>query len=88
MRQVEAWLQRATEGAPLALGALALAAGVILGFALPATQQERELLGEVRETLIRQARELAQDAGERAQRVGQEARDATGRAARDQGLIH
>ncbi len=87
LQQVEAWLQRATGGAPLALGALALAAGALLGFALPATPQERELLGEVRESLMQQARELAQDAGERAQRVGHEARDAAGRAARDQGLI-
>jgi Protein of unknown function (DUF3618) len=88
MQKVEEWLRQATGGAPLALGALALAAGVVLGLSLPATEQERELLGEVREHLARQARKLTQDAGERAQRVAQEAQGAAVRAARDQGLIH
>lgn len=88
LQQLEAWLQRATGGAPLAFGALALAAGVILGFTLPASPQEQELLSEVRESLRQQAHEIAQDATERAQRVAAEARDAAGRAARGQGLIH
>jgi ElaB/YqjD/DUF883 family membrane-anchored ribosome-binding protein len=47
---------------PMALGIVALAAGALVGAALPATQTEARYLGEARETLVETAREAAQNA--------------------------
>ncbi|MEP6704039.1 MAG: DUF3618 domain-containing protein [Acidobacteriota bacterium] len=65
---------------PLALGALAVAVGAAVGFAIPSTRYEGKLMGEARETLIERAQEAAgslvdkakQVAGEAAQTVKQE----------------
>ncbi|MEO6333426.1 MAG: DUF3618 domain-containing protein [Pyrinomonadaceae bacterium] len=65
---------------PLALGALAVAVGAAVGFAIPSTHYEGKLMGEARENLIERAQEAAgslvdkakQVAGEAAQTVKQE----------------
>ena len=45
---------------PLVLGALAIAAGAILGAVLPATQYENKTVGPVRDRTIEKAKELGQ----------------------------
>jgi hypothetical protein len=47
---------------PLAAGAVALAAGVVVGMALPETEPEHRLMGEARDTLMERAGEVAKDA--------------------------
>lgn len=47
---------------PLAVGAVALALGAAVGFAIPMTQKENEYLGEYRDTVVEKAQATAQDA--------------------------
>lgn len=47
---------------PLAVGAVALALGAAVGFAIPLTQKENEYLGEYRDQVVEKAQEAAQDA--------------------------
>jgi len=68
-QRVEDRLQRALYENPLAVGAVALAIGTAVGFSLPQTQRENELLGEARDTLIDRAQEVAQDTLEKVQQV-------------------
>jgi hypothetical protein len=46
---------------PLALGAVALVAGAIIGMMLPRTEVEDSYLGETRDNVVESAREMAQD---------------------------
>jgi hypothetical protein len=48
-------LDRTLNENPLALGALALGVGAAVALAIPATQKERELIGEQRDKLVEQA---------------------------------
>jgi Protein of unknown function (DUF3618) len=48
-------LDRTLNDNPLALGALALGVGAAVALAIPATQKERELVGEQRDKLVEQA---------------------------------
>ncbi len=72
------------EEQPLALGAIGLAIGAIIGAALPGTRREDELLGRARDRALDRAREVgseqyarlrerAVDAAERAQQAAKEA---------------
>ena len=47
---------------PLAVGAVALALGAAVGFAIPLTEKENEYLGEYRDTVVEKASATAQDA--------------------------
>lgn len=47
---------------PLAVGAVALALGAAVGYAIPMTQKENEYLGEYRDTVVEKAQATAQDA--------------------------
>ena len=47
---------------PLAVGAVALAVGAALGFAIPLTEAENEYMGETRDNFFEQAQVTAQDA--------------------------
>jgi ElaB/YqjD/DUF883 family membrane-anchored ribosome-binding protein len=60
---------------PLALGAIALAAGVGVGLLLPSTDKEDELLGPVRERLVSDARDTARELGSAAKDVANVAKD-------------
>lgn len=57
---------------PLALGAVALVAGVGVGMLLPRTEREDELLGASRDKLIGEARGAAQEIGRAAQETARE----------------
>jgi len=57
------------------VGAVALAIGTAVGFSLPQTQRENELLGKARDTLIDRAEAVAQDTLEKVQQVASDVRD-------------
>jgi hypothetical protein len=76
---------------PLAVGAVAVALGTAVGFALPQTQRENELLGEARDNLVDRAQSLAHDTMEKVQRVAgdvvDEVQTTAQERAREQGLM-
>jgi len=74
-QRVEDRFQHALYENPLAVGAVALAIGTAVGFSLPQTQRENELLGEARDTLIDQAQAVAQDTLEKVQQVAGDVMD-------------
>ena len=47
---------------PLAVGAVALALGAAVGFAIPLTRKENEYMGEYRDSVVEKAQATAQDA--------------------------
>src|SRR5205823_3971525 len=57
---------------PMAIGAVALAVGAMLGFAVPSTYQERQMMGETRDQLVGKAQEAVQDVKQKVQTVAQE----------------
>jgi hypothetical protein len=61
-RRVEQGLQSTLHESPLALGAAALAVGAAVGFALPRTQGEDQIMGQARDRIVRRAGEAAHDA--------------------------
>jgi hypothetical protein len=61
-RRVEQGLHSTLHESPLALGAAALAVGAAVGFSLPRTQVEDQLMGETRDTAIHRAEGVAHDA--------------------------
>ena len=81
---------------PMAAGAIAIAAGALLGALLPPTQKEDQLLGETRDRLAERAKQLAAQAAEQAREAermqGQQRQDAaagasmTGSATSEDGL--
>jgi ElaB/YqjD/DUF883 family membrane-anchored ribosome-binding protein/F0F1-type ATP synthase assembly protein I len=71
---------------PLALGGMALAAGLAVGLIVPETEQEDEWLGEARDSFMERAKETAQDMQGRLQQVAQEAGNAAQQEAKEQQL--
>jgi phage-related protein len=63
---------RTLEENPLAIGAIALAVGAIVGLAIPATQYENQWMGETRENLVHTVEDAARDAFSRVQEVATE----------------
>jgi ElaB/YqjD/DUF883 family membrane-anchored ribosome-binding protein len=57
---------------PLALGAIGLAVGAFFAAMAPRTQKEDELMGEARDRLVDQAREMGTEKLEQAKEVGKE----------------
>jgi hypothetical protein len=61
------------EERPLALGALALAVGAAVGFSVPSTRYEGQLMGEARENLMHRAQDAAGSLVDKAKQVASEA---------------
>jgi ElaB/YqjD/DUF883 family membrane-anchored ribosome-binding protein len=61
---------------PLAVGAIAIAAGVGVGLLLPSTRPENRLMGEARDRLMGNARGMLDEARDAAGQVGDKAREA------------
>jgi hypothetical protein len=57
---------------PLAVGAVALAVGAAVGFMIPSTQTEGELMGEYRDSLVEKAGDVARGALDKVQQVAGE----------------
>ena len=58
---------------PLAVGAVAVALGAAVGFAIPSTRYENKLMGEARENLVQKAQDAAGTLAERAKHAASEA---------------
>ena len=58
---------------PLALGAIAVAVGAAVGFAIPSTRYEGKLMGEARENLVQRAQDAAGTLVDKAKQVASEA---------------
>ena len=58
---------------PLAVGAVALAVGAAVGFAIPSTRYEGKLMGDARENLMNRAQEAAGTLVDKAKQVANEA---------------
>lgn len=86
-RQAATVVQQNVEENPLAVGAVALAVGAALGFLLPETQKEHELMGEARDRIMDRAQTTAQQVGQKVQNVAREAVDTMKTQAQDQGLM-
>jgi ElaB/YqjD/DUF883 family membrane-anchored ribosome-binding protein len=64
--------ERTLEDNPLAIGAIALAVGAIVGLAIPSTQYENEWMGDTRENLVHTVEDAARDAFSKVQEVAGE----------------
>jgi hypothetical protein len=71
---------------PFAIGAAALAAGVCAGLAVPSSRKEKELMGETRDRLLDQAKELGREAVDKGRQVARVATDVVKTEAGKQGL--
>jgi ElaB/YqjD/DUF883 family membrane-anchored ribosome-binding protein len=60
-RDTQYRLGRTMEDNPMVLGAVALAAGALIGTLVPGTDMEDAYLGETRDSLVESAREIAED---------------------------
>ena len=65
---------------PLVLGAAAVAVGAVVGYSLPRTQREDQLLGEMRDRLLHGATGIARDASQSLQRLADDAGDTAKKA--------
>ena len=74
-------------GQPLLMGAAALAAGAVIGSALPRTRTEDRILGPQRDRLVDEAATMTREMGDRAFEAARATYDAASRTARDAGLI-
>jgi len=63
------------EERPLALGAAAIALGVVAGLMIPSTRKEDELMGETRDRLMERAKEVGGEALEKGKQVAHVAVD-------------
>ena len=78
--------QRMLNENPLTVGALGVGVGAAIGFAIPETSKEHEVMGEARDTVVEKAQEKAQEVQQSVQRVAEEAQGAAHQEAENQGL--
>lgn len=74
-RQARVGFWQTMEERPLAVGAAALALGVVAGLMIPSTRKEDELMGETRDRLMERAREVGGEALEKGKQVASVAVD-------------
>lgn len=86
MRQIEDRYQ----DSPIALGAFAVATGLAIGFAMPASRKEAEIMGGVRDELVDKAKEQLSETTEKVENVVERAapqvRSVLRDAAREEGI--
>jgi Protein of unknown function (DUF3618) len=85
-RRVEQAFGRTLESNPLAIATAALAAGAAIGYALPRTRREDELMGEARDHVVHEAQDAAQNAvlavRQLSEKAGEQAKEAISHAAK------
>lgn len=72
MRQVKRSFWDTMEDNPLAVGIAALAAGALVGLAIPSTERENELIGPTRDSLVEDMTDTVQQTVQKAQTVVEE----------------
>jgi hypothetical protein len=72
---------------PLAVGAVALALGAAVGFSIPSTQYEGELMGEARHNLLQKAQDTAGELVDKVKQVASEAQKTIGDEVKSKGLL-
>ena len=77
---------RTMDEKPFAVGMAALAAGVAAGLTVPATRKEKELMGETRDRLVDQAKDLGREAVDKGKQVARAATDVVKAEVERQGL--
>jgi len=73
IHRVEDTYHQTLQTNPLALGAIALALGTVVGLSLPSTRREDMLLGEARDQLLHRAQDVAHEAIETAHHYTEQA---------------
>jgi hypothetical protein len=71
---------------PLMVGAATLALGVIAGLSIPSTRKEDELMGETRDRLLDEVKEVSQETLEKGRHVAEAVADKVKQEAENQGL--
>ena len=74
-RRARSWFEQTWDDNPLLVAGAALAAGTIIGLALPETQMENQLMGEARDNLVEKAQGVAEDTVQKAQHAANKAAD-------------
>jgi ElaB/YqjD/DUF883 family membrane-anchored ribosome-binding protein len=72
--------QSAMRTNPLAVGAIAAGIGAAIGFALPETERENELMGQSRDAMVDRAQDVARDAAERVKNAAESVKGAADQA--------
>jgi ElaB/YqjD/DUF883 family membrane-anchored ribosome-binding protein len=85
-RQARLGFWQLLEERPLVVGAATLAAGLLIGLAIPSTEKEDELMGETRDQLLDSAKETGREVVEKGRQVASAAVDAVKQAAEEQDL--
>ncbi|HEX3127316.1 MAG TPA: DUF3618 domain-containing protein [Thermoanaerobaculia bacterium] len=85
-RQAQMGFWQSMEERPLAIGAAALALGVVAGLMAPSTRKENELMGETRDRLMERAKEVGEEALEKGKQVASVAVDTLKQEAERQDL--
>ncbi|HEV7784705.1 MAG TPA: hypothetical protein VGQ28_05160, partial [Thermoanaerobaculia bacterium] len=86
VRRVRSGFWQTMEANPLLVGAATLALGVVAGLAIPSTDVEDEWMGETRDQLVDQAKELGQEALDKGKQVAGTVADKVKSEAEHQGL--
>jgi uncharacterized protein YjbJ (UPF0337 family) len=84
--RVEDRFQETMDTNPLAMGAMALAAGAAAALLFPSTLQERRFMGEARDNLMQQVQGAAQETLDKVQKVAGEAEETVKKQAHEEGL--
>ena len=77
-RRAESWLDRQMSSNPLAVGAVAMAAGALVGLSVPETDAENELMGEQADAVKRQADQAAAQKLDQARSVAKDVAEEAG----------
>jgi ElaB/YqjD/DUF883 family membrane-anchored ribosome-binding protein len=86
VRRARTGFWQTMEENPLLVGAATLALGVVAGLAIPSTDVEDEWMGETRDQLVDQAKELGQEALDKGKQVAGTVVDTVKHEAETQGL--
>ena len=81
-RRAESWLDRQMTANPLAVGAVAMAAGALVGLSIPETDAENELMGEQADAVKAQAGSAASEKIEQVRHVAEDIAEEAGAEAR------
>lgn len=71
---------------PLAVGALAVGLGAAVGFSVPETDKENQVMGETRDNLVERGKEKTEEIKPKVRRVAEEAQSAAKSEAQNQDL--